>query len=92
MPNHLTINELDAMADDDLYVFIDRARGIVLEVDEEQRDEMVRSHQAWVETLGEDLRDGIDWTVETRSDWDLYAELRVNGVEFERVSQPEMAM
>ncbi|MNU37774.1 hypothetical protein D3C71_264320 [compost metagenome] len=87
-----TINELDAMADDELYVFIDRARGIVLEVDEEQRDEMVRSHQAWVETLDEDLRDGIDWTVETRSDWDLYAELRVNGVEFERVSQPEMAM
>lgn len=87
-----TINELDAMADDELYVFIDRARGIVLDVDEEQRDEMVRSHQAWVETLEEDLRDGIDWTVETRSDWDLYAELRVNGVEFERVSQPEMAM
>lgn len=87
-----TVNELDAMADDELYVFIDRARGIVLDVDEEQRDEMIRSHQAWVETLDEDLRDGIDWTVETRSDWDLYAELRVNGVEFERVSQPEMAM
>lgn len=92
MPNHLTINELDAMADDELYVFIDSGRGIVLEVDEEQREEMVRSHQAWVETLEEDLRDGIDWTVETRSDWDLYVELRVNGVEFERVSQPEMAM
>lgn len=87
-----TINELDAMTDDELYGFIDRARGIVLDVDEEQREEMVRSHQAWVETLDEDLCDGVDWTVETRSDWDLYAELRVNGVEFERVSQPEMAM
>lgn len=92
MTNQLTINELDAMADDELYVFIDQTRGIVLEVNEEQRDEMIRTHQAWVETLEEDLRDGIDWTVETRSDWDLYAELRVNGVEFERVSQTEMAM
>jgi hypothetical protein len=92
MPNHLTINELDAMADENFYVFIDRARGVVLEVDEEQRDEMIRSHEAWVETLDEDLRDGVDWTVETRSDWDLYAELRMNGVEFERVSQPEMAV
>lgn len=92
MPNHFTINELDAMADENFYVFIDRARGIVLDVSDEQRDEMVRSHQAWVETLDEDLRDGIDWTVETRSDWDLYAELRMNGVEFERVSQAEMAM
>lgn len=92
MTNQLTINELDAMADDELYVFIDQTRGIVLEVNEEQRDEMIRTHQAWVETLEEDLRDGVDWTVETRSDWDLYAELRVNGVEFERVSQPEMAM
>jgi hypothetical protein len=92
MPNHLTINELDAMADEEFYVFIDRARGVVLEVDEGQRDEMIRSHEAWVETLDEDLRDGIDWTVATRSDWDLYAELRMNGIQFERVSQPEMAV
>jgi hypothetical protein len=87
-----TINELDAMADEEFYVFLERARGVVLDVTEEQRNEMVRSHTEWVETLEDDLRDGIDWTVETRSDWDLYAELRMNGVEFERVSQAEHAM
>jgi hypothetical protein len=87
-----SINELDAMADEEFYVFLDRARGVVLDVSEEQHDEMVRSHTEWVETLEDDLRDGIDWTVETRSDWDLYAELRMNGVEFERVSQAEHAM
>jgi KaiC/GvpD/RAD55 family RecA-like ATPase len=92
MPNHLTINELDAMTDEDFHVFLDRGRAIVLDASEEQRGEMVNSHEAWVETLDEDLRDGIDWTVETRSDWDLYAELRMNGVEFARVSQTEIAM
>ncbi len=92
MPNQLSINELDALADEEFYPFLDRARGVVLEVPEVQRDEMVKAHRAWVDTLDEDLRDGVDWTVETRSDWDLYAELRMNGVDFERFYQTEMAM
>lgn len=88
----VTIEELDSMPDDDFYVFVDRARAVVLEASDAQRQEMVSSHEAWVETLEGDLREGIDWSTETRSEWDLYAELRMNGIEFGRVPRSELAL
>jgi hypothetical protein len=86
----VTIDELDTMSDDEFYVFVDSAGGMTLETSGGQRDEMMAAHKEWVETLDSDIRDGVDWETATRSDWDLYAELRINGVGFQRA--PAFAM
>jgi hypothetical protein len=36
--------------------------------------------------MGEDERESADWNTATHSHWDLYAELRMNGVDFDRVT------
>lgn len=87
----VTIDELDGMSDDEFYVFVGRARGIVLEVSTEQRDLMVTAHGDWVETLNEELREDVDWDTATHSNWDLYAELRINGAEFQRARSLALA-
>ncbi|NTF17705.1 hypothetical protein G6L37_04780 [Agrobacterium rubi] len=83
--HHINIRELDSMTDDEFYDFVQNGRGVVLDVSPEERAEMVAVHEAWTPTLNEDTRDEIDWSTATRSGWDLYAELRMNGVDFERV-------
>ena len=87
-----TTDDLDSMTDEELVDVVENGRGIRLQTASEQRDAMVSAHEAWVPSLDDDLRDGIDWETATRSNWDLYAELRMNGVDFERIGDLAAAM
>lgn len=86
------INQLDMLSDASFYDVVENGRCISLATTEEQRDAMIISHEAWSATLDEDIREGVDWETTARSDWDLYADLRMNGVGFERVGAPAPAM
>ena len=88
----ISIRELDSMNDDDFYDLVQNGRGIVLAAAAEERTIMVIAHEAWVPSLEDDIRDGVDWETATRSNWDLYAELRMNGVDFDRVGEMAAAM
>lgn len=90
--HHVSIKELDSMDDDSFYDFVQTGRGIVLDASTDERSEMVVAHEAWTPTLEEDIREGVDWETGTRSNWDLYSELRMNGVCFERVGELAPAM
>jgi hypothetical protein len=85
-----TIAEFDDLPDDAFYDVVEFGRGISVEASAEQRAAMVEAHEAWTSLLDDDLREGIDWETSTRSNWDLYSELRMNGVDFVR-SVPEVA-
>lgn len=87
-----TIQQLDAMDEDQVLQLAQEGRGTVLESSDAQRAAMASAHVAWVTTLDPDLRDEVDWSIETRDNWDLYAELRINGVAFARVAEPRMGM
>lgn len=86
----MTIEQLDEMNDDEFAAFVEKARP-ALYAEEEQRTLMVDAHKRWVATLDDDIRDGVDWNTISHSNWDLYAELRMNGVEFERSASMAMS-
>lgn len=86
-----TMQEFDDMTDEDFADFVYSRGRPGFSVSAEQRAEMVRAHAAWVETIDEEEQETVDWNTATHSDWDLYAELRMNGVDFERVREPEFA-
>jgi hypothetical protein len=86
MESGMTIDDFDAMTDDDFTDFVYARRRPDFAVGNGQRMAMVRAHESWIASMDEDDRDSVDWNTETHSDWDLYAELRMNGVDFDRVT------
>jgi hypothetical protein len=51
-----------------------------------QRAEMVSAHAAWVRTMDKETLASADWNSSIRSNFDLYSELRINSVAFQRVA------
>lgn len=86
------IEDFDAMSDDAFTDFVyERARPD-FSVDSRQREAMVQAHEEWVSSMEDDMRSDVDWSTATHSDWDLYAELRMNGVGFERTCPMELQL
>jgi hypothetical protein len=65
---------------------------IYLDIDDDTRDTLIQSRQAWIETMDDDIGDAFDADMDTYSNWDLYAEHRVNGFPLlERENQLQMS-
>lgn len=86
-----TIDEFDALTDDGFVDFVLQGRRPLFTVDDGQRAAMIEAHENWVAQMDEEERDMADWDTQTHSDWDLYAELRMNGVDFDRVAELTLA-
>lgn len=87
----MAIHDFDEMTDEEFTDFVYSQGRPEFSVSAEQRAEMIRAHAAWVETIDEEERETVDWNTATHSDWDLYAELRMNGIDFDRVREMEFA-
>ena len=73
-----TVEELDSMSDEAIMSIANHG-GIDLQVEDTVRDEMLRTHAAWVETLDLDLKEAFVGDQAARSNWELYSEIRING-------------
>lgn len=51
----------------------------------DQRARMVEAHTRWVSTMDPETLDSAEWNSSIRSNFDLYSELRINGIAFDRV-------
>lgn len=81
-----TISELDAISDEIIHELdINAPIRVDLLLGQEQREIIIEAHANWVATLDSDVRESADWTSPSRSNFDLYSELRVNGVDFQRL-------
>lgn len=74
-----TIDDVEAMSDEQITA-ISEEGGLELELSDIRRDVMLRAHAAWVETLSPDLQDTYGSGGAARSNWELYSEIRINGV------------
>ena len=85
----ITITELDGLSVEDVRSLcaIESIR-IELRTGVAQRSAMVSAHSAWVRTMDKEALESADWNSSIRSNFDLYSELRINGVAFERVPSP----
>jgi hypothetical protein len=81
-----TITELDRLSEKDIHSLcaIDAIR-VELQTGVSQRSTMVCAHSGWVRTLEQEALESADWNSSIRSNFDLYAELRINGVAFDRI-------
>lgn len=80
-----TIDDFDRMAEAEFARLAHGRREVELEVAPDQREAMVIAHRRMVADMDEEIREGIDWSAEHRSNWALYAELRMNGWQFDRL-------
>ena len=91
MPSY-TIQELDCLDDAELMALVEREPDAALSVEQSQHDLMVDAHGKMATDI-DGLEPGdIDWSVECRTDFDLYAELRINGYHFARIDAFRLAM
>lgn len=74
-----TINDVEAMSDEQITA-ISEEGGLELEMSDIRRDVMLRAHAAWVDTLSPDLQDAYGSGSGSRTNWELYSEIRINGV------------
>lgn len=81
------IDEFDALTDDAFVDFVLEGRRPLFTVDDGQRAAMIEAHENWVAQMDEEEREMADWDTH----WDLYAELRENGVDFDRVAELTLA-
>lgn len=51
----------------------------------DQRARMVEAHIHWVKTMDPETLASADWNSSIRSNFDLYSELRINGIPFDRI-------
>jgi hypothetical protein len=56
-----TIEDFDALTDDDFTDFAYSRERPQFAVEDGQRMAMVRAHEAWVAAMGEDEREAADW-------------------------------
>ena len=77
-PVVLSFDDAEAM-DDDAIMALAEAGGAELKIDDRRRNELLKNHRAWVEELDDDVREAFDGASAARSDWDIYAEVRING-------------
>lgn len=81
-----TFRELDALSNDAILALCgieglraDLSAGI------SQRAEMIAAHAAWVRTMDQKTLESADWNSSIRSNFDLYSELRINDIAFDRI-------
>ncbi len=81
-----TISELDALSERDIRSLcaIENIK-VELRTGVAQRSAMVSAHSAWVRTMDKEALESANWNSSIRSNFDLYSELRINGVVFERI-------
>lgn len=81
-----TFRELDALSKDAILALcaIEDLRAD-LSASVSQRAEMMASHAAWVRTMDQETLASADWNSSIRSNFDLYAELRINDIAFDRI-------
>jgi hypothetical protein len=73
------IEDVEAMSDELIMTIVDEG-GLELEMSDIRRDVMLRAHAAWVDTLSPDLQETYRHGNTSRSNWELYSEIRINGV------------
>lgn len=74
-----TIDDVEAMSDEHVMA-ISEEGGLELELSDIRRDVMLRAHASWVDTLSPDLQEAYRNGGAARSNWELYSEIRINGV------------
>jgi hypothetical protein len=81
-----TFRELDALSKDAILTLCD-IDGLQTELSAgvSQRAEMIKAHVAWVGSMDEETLSSADWNSSIRSNFDLYSELRINGISFARI-------
>lgn len=83
-----TVKELDALTTNAIQALSGiEGLGVDLIAGTQQRANMISAHSAWVATLDRDVLASADWHSDIRSNFDLYAELRINEVPFRREPQ-----
>lgn len=88
---HFTIEELDAMTDEDFADLAYAGGDVALFVTPQQHDRFVAAHERYFSNPLNATRD-VNWSVAMRSDWDLYAEIRMHGVPMEAAPAPAPQM
>jgi hypothetical protein len=87
-----TLPELDSLSDDQFKAVLESDLDAALVLHAAQHDTMVRAHVAMASDIDGGEPGDIDWRTDIRTDFDLYAELRVNGYYFARVEELRLAM
>jgi hypothetical protein len=93
-PRAMTLEEADILTDDEIIQLTERGRG-VLSLSDHERSQYLQARSAWIETLDEERAEAFSIDDGTASDWNLYAEARINGIPTQaqaRVASRSMGM
>ncbi|MBY3433911.1 hypothetical protein HFN89_07080 [Rhizobium laguerreae] len=81
-----TLRELDELTTVAILALCSiEALNIELRVGIAQRARIIDSHTRWVSSMDAETFSSADWNSSIRSNFDLYSELRINGVGFDRI-------